>query len=137
MINKIQLLFIFFFTAFPAQEQELKSLKAFATERGFDGQLNPWDVPYWRRKQTSSLYSQIEEGEIREYFPLTRVLSGLTSLLADVFDVHLKLVEEHPNSWHKDATLYTVSNSEGKLLGHLYFDPYSRIGRKIFSREEG
>ena len=123
--------------ALPAQEKELKSLKEFAKERGFDGELNPWDVPYWRRKQTASLYSQLEEGEIREYFPLTRVLQGLTSLLADVFDLHLKLDEEHSTSgWHKDVSLYTLSNGDGQLLGHLYFDPYSRIGRKLFSREE-
>lgn len=66
--------------AFPAQQKELANLTEFARERGFEGPLNLWDVPYWRRKQLASL-SRLEEGEIREYFPLPRVLSGIISLL--------------------------------------------------------
>lgn len=60
-------------TALVAQTKELESLDEFAAERGFEGQLQPWDVPYWRRKQRASLF-QYEEGEIREFLPLPRVL---------------------------------------------------------------
>jgi len=66
--------------ALPAQKKELASLTMFAEDRGFVGPMNLWDVPYWRRKQLSSM-SPLEEGEVREYFPLPRVLSGISSLL--------------------------------------------------------
>lgn len=113
-------------TAFPAQEKELNALEAFAKERGFDGPLNMWDVPYWRRKQITSLY-EFENGEIREYFPLPRVVSGLFSLIEDVFNIRFELMDSS-STWHKDVSLYAVRHANGNLIGHFYFDPYSRIG---------
>lgn len=89
-----------------------------------------WDIPYWRRKQLSSLYAH-EEGEIREFFPLPRVLSGLLALLDEVFNIHFELIE-NSHAWHKDVSLYAVRHADGKLIGHLYFDPFSRIGLFCF-----
>ncbi|KAI9557823.1 hypothetical protein GHT06_014572 [Daphnia sinensis] len=123
--------------AFPAQEKELAALENFARERGFEGSLNMWDVPYWRRKQVSSL-CQHEEGDIREYFPLPRVFTGLLALIEEIFNIHFELINQHKNgttAWHEDVSLYAVRHSDGKLIGHFYFDPFSRIGRKLLSRE--
>ena len=117
--------------AFPAQEKELTALESFARERGFDGSLNMWDVPYWRRKQVRSL-CQHEEGDIREYFPLPRVLSGLLALVEDIFNIHFELIDQQKvgaTAWHPDVSLYAVRHADGKLIGHFYFDPFSRIGK--------
>ena len=84
-----------------------------------------WDVQYWRRKQLSSL-TRLESGEIREYFPLPRVVSGLLALIEQVFNIHFELLET--SAWHPDVALYAVRHADGKLIGHLYFDPFSRIG---------
>ncbi|XP_046648251.1 probable cytosolic oligopeptidase A [Daphnia pulicaria] len=123
--------------AFPAQEKELTELESFARERGFDGSLHMWDVPYWRRKQVASL-CQHEEGDIREYFPLPRVLTGLLALIEDIFNIHFELIDQNKTgatAWHPDVSLYAVRHADGKLIGHFYFDPFSRIGRKLLSRE--
>jgi Zn-dependent oligopeptidase len=45
-----------FFLALPAQQKEIDSLQEFAKSRGFDDQLEQWDVAYWRRKQRASLF---------------------------------------------------------------------------------
>jgi Zn-dependent oligopeptidase len=50
------LIFIYLFEAHPAQQAEMSALKTFALERGFEGELQPWDVPYWKRKQQRSLF---------------------------------------------------------------------------------
>lgn len=92
-----------------------------------------WDVPYWRRKQVRSL-CQHEEGDIREYFPLPRVLSGLLALVEDIFNIHFELIDQQKigaTAWHPDVSLYAVRHADGKLIGHFYFDPFSRIGKLI------
>lgn len=88
-----------------------------------------WDVPYWRRKQLTSLYVH-EEGDIREYFPLPRVVSGLISLIEEIFNIHFELIESN-SAWHNDVSLYALRHADGKLIGHLYFDPYSRLGKCV------
>nr|CAD7396192.1 unnamed protein product [Timema cristinae] len=40
-----------------AQQKELELLEEFAAERGFGGSLKSWDVPYWKRKQQRTIYS--------------------------------------------------------------------------------
>lgn len=73
------------------------------------------------------LIFRYEEGEVREYFPLPRVMDGLYSMIDDVFGIKFELVDSD-KSWHPDVNLYAVRNQDGSLIGHFYFDPYSRIG---------
>ena len=122
--------------ALPARKKELDDLQEFAKVRGFDGSLNLWDVPYWRRKQQSSLFAGVEEGEIREYFPLPRVLAGVKDLLQQVFGIRLEHLPEG-EVWHPDVSLFAVKDRQDGLIGHLYLDPYARVGRKLLSRESG
>nr|CAG4648535.1 EOG090X02LQ [Polyphemus pediculus] len=119
--------------AFSAQEKELKDLHEFAVSRGFSGELQLWDVPFWRRKQKTALF-QCEEGEVREFFPLPRVMDGLLSLIEQVFGIKIERMDSD-KVWHPDVSLYAVRNEAGTLIGHFYFDPYSRLGRKLLSRE--
>nr|CAG4638310.1 EOG090X02LQ [Cyclestheria hislopi] len=117
------------------QEKEIASLQEFAQSRGFDGKLEMWDVPYWRRKHRTDLY-KYEEGEIREYFPFPRVLQGLLSLVEDLFGLKFQQLSssEHP-TWNTDVLLYALMDSNGTVVGHLYVDPYARPGQKILSRD--
>ena len=68
-----------------------------------------------------------EEGEVREYFPLPRVMDGLFSMIEEVFAIKFERVDSE-STWHSDVSLYAVRNEDGSLIGHFYFDPYSRIG---------
>jgi len=118
---------------YPLHVKEIEDLQAFAHTKGFQGNLELWDVDYWRRKQKVALF-KYEEGEVREYFPLPRVMDGLYSMIDDVFGIKFELVDSD-KSWHPDVNLYAVRNQDGSLIGHFYFDPYSRIGEKLLSRE--
>ena len=46
-------------TAKTAQDKEIASLQEFAESRGFELQLEAWDVPYWRRKQKRHLFKSV------------------------------------------------------------------------------
>jgi Zn-dependent oligopeptidase len=40
----------------PTQDREILELQEFAMSRGFHGSIQLWDLPYWRRKQYTSLF---------------------------------------------------------------------------------
>jgi len=44
------------FSARPIQDHEVTELQNFAVSRGFDGAIQLWDLPYWKRKQCTSLF---------------------------------------------------------------------------------
>jgi Zn-dependent oligopeptidase len=44
------------FSARPSQDREVIELQEFAVSRGFDGAIQLWDLPYWKRKQCASLF---------------------------------------------------------------------------------
>jgi oligopeptidase A len=47
---------IYCFLARPTQDREIFELQEFAISRGFEGSIQLWDLPYWRRKQHSALF---------------------------------------------------------------------------------
>nr|CAD7592199.1 unnamed protein product [Timema genevievae] len=109
-----------------AQQKELELLEDFAAERGFEGSLKSWDVPYWKRKQQRTIYSYDEE-ELREYFPFPQVLSGLFSLCENLFGLTI-VPQSGVDTWHPDVQYYHISE-EGKdtPIAGFYLDPYERL----------
>lgn len=118
----------------PAQERELTSLTEFAKERGFEGNLELWDIPYWKRKQRKTLYSYDEEN-LKEYFQLPKVLSGLYELSERLFNI--KITERSDTkAWHKDVKFYDIFEPHCNTpTAGFYLDPYSRENEKIRTQE--
>lgn len=115
----------------PAQEKEIEKLYEFALERGFEGSsIQLWDVPYWKRKQKKSMYNY-NEAEIREYFPLNKVLNGLFELCENLFNITIKQ-RQTVSTWHKDVKYYDIfePHSSPPVAG-FYLDPYMRSEDKI------
>ncbi|CAB3370728.1 Hypothetical predicted protein [Cloeon dipterum] len=108
----------------PAQDAELKNLLKFAQERGFEGGLMPWDIPYWKRKQQRSIFKMTEE-EMQLYFPLEHVVSCMFRLAEKLFQLEI-VKDEHASNWHPDAAFYQVRSAEGRLFGGFYLDPFLR-----------
>ncbi|XP_053982476.1 uncharacterized protein LOC128878363 [Hylaeus volcanicus] len=119
-------------TARPAQERELKELNAFANERGHEGILQQWDISYWSAKQLYSKYKYREE-DLRNYFSLPKVLSGMFEFTETLFNV--KFVEStKPDVWHKDVRFFDIFDLKKSCtdpVGSFYLDPYARGGEKI------
>ncbi|XP_012250703.2 probable cytosolic oligopeptidase A [Athalia rosae] len=133
MAGSIENVYNFFDTileiAKPAQIEELNDLKGFAIDRGFFGDLNIWDVPYWGRKQKRTLYS-LKEEELKEYFTLPQVLSSLFRLSERIFDV--KFVERKTvDVWNQDVRLFDILESNSsEPVASFYLDPYERPNEK-------
>ncbi|CAL8109986.1 unnamed protein product [Orchesella dallaii] len=113
-----------FTSAKPKQEEELGSLLTFAESRGFDSELKPWDIAFWRRKQRDSLFST-DQFSISEYFPLPQVWQGLLNFSEELFGI--KINKKNVPVWHDDVTYYEIlDGSSGEKMGGFYLDPYMR-----------
>lgn len=114
----------------PMQDVELEVLQQFAQERGFDVQLELWDIPYWQRKQKWSLYN-FDENKIREYFPLPKVINSLFNLCSTLFKIEI-VERSDVHTWHKDVKFYDIfDESSNNPIAGFYLDPYARVDEKI------
>ncbi len=113
--------------ALPAAKKELEVLTEFAKSNGFDGEsLALWDVPYWSERQSEKLFG-FEEEELRPYFALPNVLSGLFGLCSRIFDVRIEEAKGDAPVWHPDVQFFKVLDGPtGEHLASFYLDPYAR-----------
>ncbi|MCD6046198.1 MAG: oligopeptidase [Gammaproteobacteria bacterium] len=114
--------------AVPLAKKEMAELKTFAKEQSGLSKLQPWDLAYYSEKLRLKKYAYSSE-ELRAYFPLPKVLTGLFALLEKLFSIQL-LSQEKFDRWHEDALLYQVQNKDGHLHGYLYLDLYARPGKQ-------
>ncbi|MCB1175540.1 MAG: M3 family metallopeptidase [Leptospiraceae bacterium] len=116
--------------ALPAARQEHTTLQDFARQAGFPDQLAHWDIAYWAERQRESLYDYSEE-DLRPYFPMDRVLSGLFQLAADLFQIQITRAKTEPGTWHPDVSYYLIADrNSGQPLASFFLDPFSRPENK-------
>ncbi|KAJ1522818.1 hypothetical protein ONE63_001970 [Megalurothrips usitatus] len=112
----------------PAQAHELESLNKFAFQNGFHKPLALWDVAYWQREQLNKTYT-FDDNDMNAYFPLETVLTGLLSLLRDLFGIEFRELNS-VSTWHKDVRVYEVFDSSSKSpIAQIYLDPFTRTGK--------
>ncbi len=107
---------------------EFQELSQFALEQGGIKKLEVWDIAYYSEKLRQKRYS-ISEEELRVYFPLSKVITGLFAIVGRLFDIEIKPVG-HANVWHPDVTCYAIYDLEGHLRSYFYFDLYSRPNKR-------
>ncbi len=103
----------------PAGRTELAKLEAFAGRP-----LDAWDVPYYADKLQRKLHDVSEE-ELRPWFPLPRVLSGLFAIAERLYGVTIA-AREDVTTWHADARYYEIRDRDGATIGGFYTDLYAR-----------
>lgn len=107
----------------PFAEKDLEQLEQFAKKELQLNTLNPWDAAYVSEKYRQQNFSLNEE-EIREYFPLERVLEGLFSITSELFDLQFEAVEDN-TLYHRDVRLFHIKQ-QGELIAACYMDLFAR-----------
>ena len=65
--------------------------------------------------------------DLRDYFPLPRLMNGIFALCAEMFGVRFEEVKEGVKAWDPSVKLFSVKDGDsGKVLGHFYFDRFLR-----------
>lgn len=112
----------------PQALQDLAELKAFVkAEFGVD-ELNSWDVTYYSEKLKQAKYS-ISDEALRPYFPESKVVPGLFSVLGKLFGISVQK-REGVDVWHPDVSFYDIFDVKGELRGSFYLDLYARAKKR-------
>lgn len=102
-------------------------LYQFAKKKLHLNTIEAWDITYVTEKLREQNYNFSEE-EVKQYFPISKVLSGLFQIITDLFNVII-LPDEAP-VWNKDVDFFRVESANGQLIGQFYLDLYARNGKR-------
>ncbi len=91
-------------------------------------ELEPWDVAYYAEKLRQARFDFNEE-DLRPYFPLARVVSGLFELVNRLYGIRV-VEEEGVPVWDPKTKYYKVLDIDGSLLGAFYADWYPRENKR-------
>jgi oligopeptidase A len=106
-----------------AARQEFAELEAFAGKT-----LSAWDVGFYAERLQRSRYSVSQE-ELRPYFPLPRVLTGLFEMAERLFGVRIQERQDAP-VWHPDVRYFEIASAAGQPVGSFYLDAYARPNKR-------
>ncbi|APW46692.1 M3 family metallopeptidase [Rhodoferax antarcticus] len=118
----------------PFAEKDLADLRSFAAEQLALTDPQAWDWPYVSEKLKEARYA-FNEQEVKQYFPLPKVLAGLFKIVEALFEVQIR--EDHAPVWHEDVRFYRIerastsaSDTPATLVGQFYLDPTARNGKR-------
>lgn len=112
----------------PVAARELMELRAYAAKEHGVEHLEPWDIPYYSEKLRLHRY-QISQEELRPYFPIDRVLTGLFEVARRLYGLSIEFAPG-ADVWDASVTLYTIHDTHGQLRGQFYLDLYSRAHKR-------
>lgn len=107
---------------------ELQTYKA-TKANGSVAPLEPWETTYWAEMRRKEEYD-FDEEELRPYFPLDKVMSGMFDLASRLFKVTITEVPEI-STWHEEVKFYELRDSiTEELLGSFYADWHPRESKR-------
>jgi oligopeptidase A len=119
--------------SFDVAKQELANLSEFSHTPN----LQVWDIAYWSERLREQKYDFNAE-ELRPYFPLEQVLTGLFNLANQLFGISILPADGQTDVWNRDVRYFQVNNEEdkaitsgaSKAIAYFFLDPYSRPAEK-------
>lgn len=91
--------------------------------------LEPWEAGYWAEKQRKAKYD-FDEEELRPYFPINRVISGMFELAEEIFGLRIE-DDDAAEVWHEEVSFYKLFDAaSGEMLGAFYADWHPRESKR-------
>jgi oligopeptidase A len=112
----------------PQARAELAEVCDYAREHHDAEGLEPWDLAYYSEKLREHRYALTQE-ELRPYFPVTRVISGMFRVVERLFDIRIREVQGI-ETWHGDVRFFEIRDADGELRGQFYLDPFARQNKR-------
>ena len=88
------------------------------------GDFAPWDWRYYAERVRRDRY-QLDGGEVKKQLNLGRVREAAFATAGRLYGLEFEARPDLPG-WHKDATVWAVSESDGDSRGLLYTDYFAR-----------
>ncbi len=113
----------------PALDAEMAELSEFASRyENRNVEIRPWDYSYYSNKLKNEKYSYDEE-EMRPYFPLDSVVSGLFGLATRLYGLNFN-ENADIQVYHPDVKAYDVTDRNGNFVGVIYTDFFPRATKR-------
>lgn len=90
--------------------------------------LEAWDVTYHLEKLKQQRFA-ISDDELRRYFPVSNVASGLFDLAEKLYGI-VVAEQSGVSTWHETVGYYEIKDGTGRLLGSFFTDLYARKGKR-------
>jgi len=119
----------------PYAEEDMKKITSLASESlgSCLDKLELWDAPYWSERYKEQQL-EFKEEDLKPYFPLESVLSGLFKIASNLFGIivsEIDTVKENIDTWDESVKYFKITDeTTGELIANFFLDPYSRPGEK-------
>jgi len=107
--------------------EELKEMQNIATKEGSKFNIEPSDWWYYAEKLRKQKYN-LDDSELRPYFKLDNVREGAFSVANKLYGLTFTRLPDMPLP-HPDAMAFEVKEADGRHLGILYMDFYTRASK--------
>lgn len=126
-----------------AEYRQLIDYKA-SKQGGEKLDLQPWEYAYWSEKQRKEHFD-LDDEDLRPYFPVDQVMSGMFELATRLFDITITQREaafyepgqrpanagDLPEVWHDECTFYDLHDTKtGEHFGSFYADWHPRESKR-------
>ncbi|MBQ8307634.1 MAG: M3 family metallopeptidase, partial [Alistipes sp.] len=108
--------------------EDYKTVTAYANEKGFEGELMPWDWAYWSEQYKNATYALSDE-MVKPYFELESVKKGVFLLAEKLYGLTFTPRTDIP-VYHPEVTAYEVTDQTGKMMAVLYLDFFPRASKR-------
>ncbi|MCB0443488.1 MAG: M3 family metallopeptidase [Flavobacterium sp.] len=107
------------------EEAEIKQMML---AEGISGVVQPYDWRYYSEKIRKQKFD-LDEQELRPYFSLEAVTAGVFMVCEKLYGLQFKELKNVP-TYHNEATVWEVTEKNGRHVGILYMDFYPRNSKR-------
>ncbi len=124
--NVYELLDAVWTPALDKAREELSDMQEIKKRETGNDDFQPWDWWYYAEKLRKKRYS-LNEDELRPYFSLTNVQTGVFGLANRLYGVTFRPI--NVPVYHPEVSAYEVLDADGSHLGVVYLDMFPRPGK--------
>jgi len=104
-------------------ETEFRSIAETASH-----ELAAWDIAFYTEKLKQQKFA-VSNAVLRQYFPISRVISGLFGLAEKLYGVSIAR-QDDVRKWNDDVAYYELHEQSGAVIGGFYVDLHARSGKR-------
>lgn len=112
----------------PAARNDVAEIADYAGEKGFTGELMPWDFSYWAEKYQKERYD-LDDELLKPYFRLDAVQEAVFDLAGRLYGLQFKQRDDLP-VYHPDVRVFEVTAESGRMMALLYLDYFPRESKR-------
>ncbi|MCB0410115.1 MAG: M3 family metallopeptidase [Flavobacteriales bacterium] len=114
--------------ALPIAKKEHLELTDFAHSLGFEGELQAWDITYYREKLKQKLFD-LDDEILKPYFKLENVIEGSFLVANKLYGLNFEEIFDI-DKYHQDVKTFKVTDENGDFVALFYADYFPREGKR-------